>query len=113
MKTISVVMPCLNEETTVGSSIVRAKKGVIELKELGYSGEIIVVDNGSTDKSVPLAKKAGAKVIIQKERGYGSAYKKGITAAKGQYIVIGDSDGTYDFRQIPQFIEKLREAKLI
>jgi len=104
---VSVVMPCLNEEAAVGTCVRRAREGLAKLKRRGYTGEIIVVDNGSTDRSAAIAKSAGARVIIQKIRGYGAAYHTGISAARGTYIVMGDSDGTYDFKVIPLFIREL------
>lgn len=100
-------MPCLNEEASVGRCVARAREGLAKLKRRGYTGEIIVVDNGSTDRSVAAAKAAGARVIVQNTRGYGAAYQKGMSAARGAYIVIGDSDGSYDFGAVPQFIREL------
>lgn len=109
MKTpeISIVMPCLNEERGIGISIKKAKEAI---KKNKLSAEIIVSDNGSTDNSVKIAKKLGARVVFQKRKGYGAAYLKGLSAAKGRYIVMGDSDDTYDFRDIPKFIKPLREG---
>lgn len=106
-KTISLVLPCLNEEKSISWCIQSAKIGLTKSKKLGFSGEIIVVDNGSEDRSVTLARRTGAKVVFEKKRGYGAAYKKGIRSAQGQYIIIGDSDGTYDFQKIEYFIEEL------
>lgn len=107
---ISVVMPCLNEEASVGQCVKCAREGLAKLGPRGYTGEIIVVDNGSTDRSAAIAKKAGARVIFQNIRGYGAAYQKGIKAARGMYIVMGDSDGTYDFRVVPLFIRQLERG---
>jgi len=104
---VSVVMPCLNEERTVGFCIKRAKE---TLKKNKISGEIIVGDNGSTDNSVKLAKKAGATVVIENRKGYGSVYLAGIKAAKGDWLVIGDSDGTYDFGNIPKLVKPLNNG---
>src|SRR5258708_1279119 len=98
--TISVVMPCLNEEATVGLCVRHAKQSLAKLRRHGFHGEVIVADNGSTDRSVKNAKNAGAIVIHVSVRGYGSAYRAGIAAAKGRYIVIADSDGTYDFSSV-------------
>lgn len=97
-------MPCLNEEKTVALCIKRAKEGI---KKSGLKGEVIVCDNGSTDKSIQYAKQAGAIVIQESRKGYGSAYLSGIKSAKGTFIVIGDSDGTYDFREIPKLLKPL------
>jgi len=104
---ISVVMPCLNEELTIGACIEKCKN---VFRERNISGEIIVSDNGSTDKSVGIATSLGARVVHQPIKGYGSAYRKGIQSAKGKYIVMGDSDNTYDFSEIERFIEPLRSG---
>ena len=104
---VSVVMPCLNEEGTIVACIDKAAE-VFRRKNI--SGEIIVSDNGSTDRSVQIAEKHGARVVHQKERGYGRAYQLGIAEAKGRIIVIGDSDNTYDFSMIMKFIEPLRNG---
>lgn len=102
---VSVVMPCLNEGETIGICIEKIKKA---FKENNINGEIIVSDNGSTDKSVDIALKSGAKVVHQPLRGYGNAYIKGINSANGKYIVMGDGDNTYDFLEMNKFIEPLR-----
>lgn len=100
-------MPCLNEEKTVALCVQQAKNS---LKKAGYKAEVVVCDNGSTDKSVVLAKKAGAKVVVEKRRGYGSAYLAGIRAAKGSLVVMADSDGTYNFLEAPKLLAKLRKG---
>ncbi|MFW6450226.1 MAG: glycosyltransferase family 2 protein [Nanoarchaeota archaeon] len=104
---VSVVMPCLNEEDSVGICV---EKAVETLKKLGIKGEVIVSDNGSTDNSVKIAKSRGARVVHQPIKGYGSAYLKGFEAARGKYIVMGDSDNTYDFRDLKRFIEPLEKG---
>ena len=104
---LSVVMPCLNEETTIGTCIQKAQQ---TLKALGIKGEIVVADNGSTDGSVEIAESRGASVVHQPIRGYGAAYLAGIAAARGKYIIIGDSDDTYDFTDLERFIEPLRNG---
>lgn len=104
---VSIVMPCLNEEKTVGICVKKAKEG---LKKAGFKGEVVVCDNGSADNSIKMAKKAGARVVIESRRGYGSAYLAGIKAAKGEWLVIGDSDGTYDFGDIPKLIKPLNSG---
>jgi len=104
---VSVVMPCLNEEATIGICIQKAK---MALKKMGVPGELIIADNGSTDASVEIAQSLGAEVVHQPIRGYGAAYLAGIETAKGKYIVIGDSDDTYDFSEIEKFVQPLREG---
>lgn len=104
---ISVVMPCLNEEATIGACVTKALKGIADS---GLPGEVIVSDNGSTDRSIEIATELGARVIHQPKRGYGNAYRAGFDAARGKYIIMGDSDDTYDFTQIPAFVQKLREG---
>lgn len=104
---ISVVMPCLNEEETIGACVEKALEGI---RRSGLPGEVIVADNGSTDRSVEIATVLGARVIHQPHKGYGNAYRAGFDAARGKYIVMGDSDNTYDFTEIPAFVEKLREG---
>ena len=104
---VSVVMPCLNEEETLGTCIQKAQN---TLKDLDIQGEVVVADNGSTDASVEIAERLGARVVHQPLRGYGAAYLAGISAAEGQYIVIGDSDDTYDFTDLERFITPLRDG---
>jgi glycosyltransferase involved in cell wall biosynthesis len=104
---VSVVIPCLNEEDTLGSCIEKARQA---LREHNITGEIIVADNGSTDSSRTIAKQAGARVVMVKEPGYGSALMGGIAAATGRFVIIGDADASYNFLEIPKIIEKLREG---
>lgn len=104
---ISVVMPCLNEEKTVGNCV---KKAISAIRNLGVTGEVIVVDNGSSDKSVEIARNAGAIVTIQKKKGIGNATRKGLSIAKGKFFIIGDSDGQHDFSDINNFYKKLKEG---
>ncbi len=104
---VSIVMPCLNEEDTLGTCIQKAQE---TLAALGIQGEVVVADNGSTDDSVTIAERLGARVVHQPLRGYGAAYLAGIAAAEGQYIVIGDSDDTYDFTDLERFIIPLRDG---
>lgn len=98
---ISVVLPCLNEETAV-AQCVSSIQDILDV--LGKPYEIIVADNGSTDRSVQLAGAAGARVVHESVPGYGSACRAGLDAAHGRYLVWGDADGTYDFSSIPQLI---------
>jgi glycosyltransferase involved in cell wall biosynthesis len=102
---VTVVMPCLNEALTVGKCVAKA---VSTLQRLGVAGEVIVSDNGSTDGSQELARANGARVVHATRRGYGAALQAGIAAAKGRFIIMGDSDDSYDFTAVAPFIEKLR-----
>ena len=102
---LSVVMPCLNEAATIGVCVRKAKAS---LKRLGIRGEIVVADNGSTDGSIEIAKSLGARVVRVELRGYGEALLAGFDAARGRYILMGDSDDSYDFSEIDGFIDRLR-----
>jgi glycosyltransferase involved in cell wall biosynthesis len=104
---VSVVMPCLNEEAAIGACIQKIQETFAQAQ---IHGEIIVCDNGSTDQSVAIAESMGVQVVHQSERGYGNAYLKGFSHARGIYLVMGDADDTYDFTLIPIFLEKLREG---
>jgi glycosyltransferase involved in cell wall biosynthesis len=104
---LSVVMPCLNERRTLGTCIQKAQATI---QRLGIEGEIIVADNGSTDGSQALAEQLGARVIPVAERGYGSALRGGIAAARGKLVLMGDSDDSYDFTQLGDFVYKLKEG---
>jgi glycosyltransferase involved in cell wall biosynthesis len=100
----SVVIPCLNEAETV-EECVRAALSAME--RAGIRGEVIVADNGSHDGSAEIASRAGAHVVHEPRRGYGSAYLAGFSAASGQFIVMADGDLTYDFDEIPRFLAEL------
>jgi hypothetical protein len=102
---LSVVMPCLDEAVTLGECIEQIRR---TLQTDHIAGEIIVADNGSTDGSPEIAKSKGAHVVVVERKGYGNALMGGIAAARGKYIVMGDADGSYDFTQIPVFLERLR-----
>jgi glycosyltransferase involved in cell wall biosynthesis len=102
---LSVVMPCLNEADTIASCVSAAMEA---LREHRIAGEVIVADNGSTDGSQHIAAALGARVVSVREKGYGSALMGGIAASRGRYIVMGDADDSYDFREIPAFLTKLR-----
>jgi len=102
---VSVVMPCLNEADTLAICI---RKCHAALGAAGIYGEVIVADNGSTDGSQDIARKMGARVVHVAERGYGQALRAGIAAARGRYIVIGDADDSYDFLELPKFVNSLR-----
>ena len=101
---VSVVMPVLNEEEAIGPCIEKIRA---TFASAGIDGEIVVCDNGSTDASVAIAERMGARVVHQPLRGYGNAYLKGFASARGRYLVMGDADDTYDFTMIPQFVAAL------
>jgi glycosyltransferase involved in cell wall biosynthesis len=101
---VSVVMPVLNEEEAIGPCIEKIRA---TFTSAGIDGEIVVCDNGSTDASVAIAERMGARVVHQPLRGYGNAYLKGFASARGRYLVMGDADDTYDFTMIPQFVAAL------
>ena len=101
---VSVVIPCLNEEMNIAQCV---RSAVAALAGGNLSGEVIVVDNASEDRSAELAAEAGARVVPEPRRGYGSAYLAGFAAARGSYIVMADADLTYDFAEIPRFVEQL------
>ena len=104
---VSVVIPCLNEVQAVGACVREARAA---LERSGYEGEVVVVDNGSSDGSGDAARAAGARVVEEGRPGYGSAYRAGFAAARGRYVVMGDADRTYDFGDIPRFVEQLEEG---
>jgi glycosyltransferase involved in cell wall biosynthesis len=104
---LSVVMPCLNESATVGSCVSQALGA---MQQHGIRGEVVVADNGSTDGSRQLAEEAGARVVAVEKRGYGSALRSGIAAARGRFVLMGDADQSYDFAHLDRFVEKLREG---
>ena len=101
---VSVVIPCLNEADNI-QECVRSAMAAMERAEI--SGEVIVADNNSDDESATLAVEAGARVVREPRRGYGSAYLAGFRAAQGEFIVMGDADLTYDFNEIPRFVQNL------
>ena len=104
---VSVVLPCLNEAETLERCVRRA---VETLAASGLSGEVIVADNGSSDGSQEIARRAGARVVDVPERGYGAALLGGIAAARGRHVVMGDADDSYDFGEVPAFVAKLEEG---
>ena len=104
---VSIVMPCLNEEETVGTCV---EKAMSWLARTGTPGEVLVVDNGSTDRSAEIASAAGARVIHERRRGYGQAYLRGFSEARGDYIVMGDADDTYDFSDLDPLIAPLADG---
>jgi glycosyltransferase involved in cell wall biosynthesis len=104
---VSIVMPCLNEADTLEVCVRKAFRG---LENARVEGEVIVADNGSTDESIEIAERLGARVVRVAEKGYGNALMGGIAAAKGQWIIMGDADDSYDFLEVPKFVEKLRSG---
>jgi glycosyltransferase involved in cell wall biosynthesis len=101
---VSVVIPCLNEAETIATCIRKARRS---MERDNLDGEVIVVDNGSTDHSDLIAAEEGARVINESKRGYGNAYQTGFAAAHGRYIVMADGDDTYDFDLVGKFVEPL------
>jgi hypothetical protein len=104
---LSIVMPCLNEIRTLGGCI---KEAMEAMEAAGLNGEVVIADNGSTDGSRELAASLGARVVDVAQRGYGSALRGGIAACRGEFVVMGDCDGSYDFTHVPRIVEKLREG---
>lgn len=104
---VSIVMPCLNEADTIEICIVKAWRA---LRENGIQGEVIVADNGSTDGSQAIATRLGARIVHVDAKGYGNALMGGIAAARGTFVIIGDADDSYDFLELPTFVEKLRQG---
>jgi len=102
---VSVVIPCLNEAENIEECV---RRSLAALEEAGLLGEVVVADNASEDGSAELAAAAGARVVSEPRRGYGSAYLAGFAAARGEFIVMLDADMTYPFDEIPRFVEELR-----
>ena len=101
---ISVILPCLNEAQTVAASVRAAHLGVART---GLPGEVLVVDNGSTDDSAALAEAAGARVVREACPGYGAAVRRGFTEARGRFIVMADADDTYDLASLAALVTPL------
>jgi glycosyltransferase involved in cell wall biosynthesis len=104
---LTVLMPCLNEARTVAGCIEAA---LAFMKRAGVAGEVLVADNGSSDGSIDIATRAGARVVNVPRRGYGAALGAGIAAAKGRYVIMGDADGSYDFSRLDAFVASLRSG---
>jgi glycosyltransferase involved in cell wall biosynthesis len=104
---VSIVMPCLNEEQTVEICVTKALGW---LQRSGTSGEVVIVDNGSTDRSVELATAAGARVVHESRRGYGAALRRGFAEARGEWLVMGDCDDTYEFSDLDSLMRPLDEG---
>ncbi|MBR0669806.1 glycosyltransferase family 2 protein [Roseomonas soli] len=104
---LTILMPCLNEAETLGTCV---RKAMDYLARSGVAGEVLVADNGSTDGSQAIAEALGARIVAVPERGYGAALIAGIHAARGRYVIMGDSDDSYNFTALDGFVEKLREG---
>lgn len=104
---LTVLMPCLNESETLEVCI---RKALASIEGLGINGEVLIADNGSTDGSQEIARRLGARVVHVERRGYGNALMRGIATARGKYIIMGDSDDSYDFTNLGPFVAKLREG---
>ncbi|HEX2428879.1 MAG TPA: glycosyltransferase family 2 protein [Gaiellaceae bacterium] len=104
---ISVIIPCLDEEEAVGKVVDKAFEGI---RRSARVGEVIVVDNGSTDASATVAAAQGAMVVSERRRGYGSAYLAGLEAARGEYVVMGDADDTYPLDELTEFVDRLEQG---
>lgn len=102
---LTIVMPCLNESETLGTCVRKARAAIAEA---AIAGEVLVADNGSTDGSIEIAEAAGARVVHVRDRGYGSALRGGIAAARGDYVLMADSDDSYEFRHLERFLHQLR-----
>jgi glycosyltransferase involved in cell wall biosynthesis len=107
---LTILMPCLNEVETIATCIHKARDF---LDRTGIEGEVVVADNGSTDGSLDLALAAGARVVCIADKGYGNALIGGICAAQGQFVIMADADGSYDFSQIGAFVESLRAGNMM
>lgn len=105
---LSVVIPALNEERTIAHCVEKARKA---LASLGAPGEVVVADNGSTDRTREVAAGLGARVVPVEGKGYGRALRGGFSAAKGKYLIMADADGSYDFEQAPRYVEQLRAGR--
>ena len=104
---LTILMPCLNEEETIAICIDKAKK---YMQDNQINGEILISDNGSTDRSAEIAKEMGARVCYEEIKGYGSALIRGTKEARGKYIIMGDCDDSYDFSNLNEMLTELRKG---
>ncbi|MCH8051766.1 MAG: glycosyltransferase family 2 protein, partial [Chloroflexi bacterium] len=104
---VSVIIPCLNEETSVGECVTKARAW---LSGSGFSGEVLVVDNASTDATAEVARAAGARVIAEPRRGKGNAFRTGVRESRGRLIVMSDGDGTYDLSDLDPVVRPLEDG---
>jgi glycosyltransferase involved in cell wall biosynthesis len=104
---VSVVIPCLNEANSLAFCIEKARTA---FQKANLRGEVVVADNGSTDGSIEIALSHGARVVSVRDRGYGAALKRGVASSTGTYVVMGDADDSYDFSEVPNFVEKLSQG---
>ena len=107
---LSIVMPCLNEERSLADCLQKAFSFLADNK---LKGEVIVVDNGSSDNSPLIAQQFNSILVTEHEKGYGSASRAGIEKAKGKYVIIGDADASYDFSDLMSFLELLRNGSVL
>ena len=110
MKKVSVVIPALNEEEAIEAVVLAIPRD--ELRKMGFEVEVLVIDNGSEDRTAELARKAGAEVVFEPNRGYGRAYKTGFDNVQGQIIATADADLTYPVEDIPELVKLLEEENL-
>ena len=104
---VSVVIPCLNEAQSIGLCV---EKAMESFRAAGLRGEVVVADNGSTDGSIQIAEQSGARVVQVSQRGYGSALRAGIAAARGEFLVMADADASYDLGETPRFVAEWRKG---
>ncbi len=104
---LSIVIPALNEERSIAHCVEKAKKA---LAALNVRGEIVVADNGSTDRTRAIAESLGARVVAVDGKGYGKTLRGGFASARGKHLIMGDADGSYDFEQAPRYLEKLKQG---
>jgi glycosyltransferase involved in cell wall biosynthesis len=104
---LSIVMPCLNEADTLEVCIQKAQQAI---GEIGVRSEVVIADNGSTDGSREIAQRCGARLVDVRAKGYGNALMGGIAAARGKYVLMGDADDSYDFLEIPKFVDRIQEG---